>query len=141
MPTECQTQGVRNDWVAAHEAYDKGTMPGIRHQLHRGGDGLFHERRPALHLRDGRGIPDSRQYFCSAMAQTDPNRRYLISGTSLGLIDDSLPLELPPNGVIFDQFNKHGITWKDYYSSSRRSGCILPLHRNEHSLPRHGQDR
>ena len=33
------------------------------------------------------------------MAQTDPNRRYLISGTSLGLIDDTFPSALPPNGI------------------------------------------
>ena len=62
-------------------------------------------------------FPIADRYFCSAMAQTDPNRRYLIAGTSLGLIDDTFPSELPPNGVIFQQFNKHGITWKDYYST------------------------
>ena len=72
-------------------------------------------------------FPIADRYFCSAMAQTDPNRRYLIAGTSLGLIDDTFPLELPPNGVIFEQFNKHGITWKDYYSTLPTLGVFLPL--------------
>ena len=72
-------------------------------------------------------FPIADRYFCSAMAQTDPNRRYLIAGTSLGLIDDTFPSELPPNGVIFQQFNKHGITWKDYYSTLPTLGVFLPL--------------
>jgi phospholipase C len=72
-------------------------------------------------------FPIADRYFCSAMAQTDPNRRYLIAGTSLGLIDDTFPPALPPNGVIFQQFNKHGITWKDYYSSLPTMGVFLPL--------------
>ena len=61
------------------------------------------------------------------MAQTDPNRRFLIAGTSLGLIDDTFPPALPPNGVIFEQFNKYGITWKDYYSTLPTLGVFLPL--------------
>jgi hypothetical protein len=72
-------------------------------------------------------FPIADRYFCSAMAQTDPNRRYLIAGTSLGLIDDTFPSALPPNGVIFQQFNKHGITWKDYYSTLPTLGVFLPL--------------
>ena len=58
------------------------------------------------------------------MAQTDPNRRYLMAGTSLGLIDDTFPSALPPNGVIFEQFNQHGITWKDYYSTLPDPGRV-----------------
>ena len=34
---------------------------------------------------------------------------------------------LPPNGVIFEEFNKHGITWKDYYSSLPTLGVFLQL--------------
>ncbi len=81
-----------------------------------------------------RTFPIADRYFCSAMAQTDPNRRYLIAGTSLGLIDDTFPPTLPPNGVIFEQFDKHGITWKDYYST-------LPTLGRLPALPRGGQSR
>jgi len=65
------------------------------------------------------------------MAQTYPNRRYLVAGTSLGLIDDSFPAQLPPNGVIFGQFNRHGITWRDYYSTLPTLGVFFPLMSDE----------
>ena len=29
--------------------------------------------------------------------------------------------------MIFEQFNKHGITWKDYYSTLPTLGVFLPL--------------
>ena len=63
------------------------------------------------------------------MAQTNPNRRYLFAGTSLGLINDTLPTELPPNGTIFDTLNKYGISWKDYYSDNPSPLVFLGLTR------------
>jgi phospholipase C len=53
------------------------------------------------------------------MAQTYPNRRYLIAGTSWGQVADPLPKPTdppPPNGTIFDRLDDHHITWKNYYS-------------------------
>jgi phospholipase C len=41
-------------------------------------------------------FPIADRYFCSVMPQTDPNRRYPISATSLGLVNDTFPTELPP---------------------------------------------
>jgi phospholipase C len=56
-------------------------------------------------------------YFSSVMAQTYPNRRYFMAGTSLGLINDTLNEDEPPNGTIFEALNKYDISWKNYYSS------------------------
>ena len=61
------------------------------------------------------------------LGQTDPNRRFLISGTSLGLVSDSFPSALPPNGTIFNSFNKYNISWRDYYSNVPTIGVYLPL--------------
>ena len=75
----------------------RGNLSGLCYQYLSRGDGLLHQGRPSLQAAEWQAsfrIVD--RYFCSAMAQTDPNRRYLIAGTSLGLIDDSFPLELPP---------------------------------------------
>ena len=126
MPTDCQTTGVRNDWTAGHEAYDGGTNQGFVTSSTAEAMGYF--TRDDLPFTCGMAsvFPIADRYFCSAIAQTDPNRRYLISGTSLGLIDDSFPLDLPPNGVIYEQFDKHGITWRDYYSSAPTLGVYLP---------------
>ncbi len=126
MPTECQTTGVRNDWTAAHEAFDGGTCQGFVTSSTPEAMGYFTKDDLPFTCGMASVFPIADRYFCSAMAQTDPNRRYLISGTSLGLITDSFPLTLPPNGVIYEQFDKHGITWKDYYSNAPTLGVYLP---------------
>ena len=127
MPTECQTDGVGNDWKVTHEAYDGGTCQGFVTSTSAEAMGYFTKEDLPFSCGMASVFPIADRYFCSAMAQTDPNRRYLIAGTSLGLINDTFPLALPPNGVIFEQFNKHGITWKDYYSNLPTLGVFLPL--------------
>jgi len=127
MPTECQTSGVGNDWRVTHEAYDGGTCQGFVTSTTAEAMGYFTSSDLPFTCGMAATFPIADRYFCSAMAQTYPNRRYLMAGTSLGLIDDTLPLALPPNGVIFQQFNQHGITWKDYYSTLPTIGIFLPL--------------
>ena len=127
MPTECQTDGVGNDWKVAHEAYDGGTCQGFVTSTTPEAMGYFTKDDLPFSCGMASTFPIADRYFCSAMAQTDPNRRYLIAGTSLGLINDTFPPELPPNGVIFQQLNKHGISWKDYYSNLPTLGVFLPL--------------
>jgi phospholipase C len=127
MPTECQTDGVGNDWKVTHEAYDGGTCQGFVTAMSAETMGYFTSTDLPFTCGMARTFPIADRYFCSAMAQTDPNRRYLIAGTSLGLIDDTFPSPLPPNGVIFDQLNRHGITWRDYYTTVPTVGVFLPL--------------
>ena len=43
-----------------------------------------------------RTFPIADRWFCSVLGQTDPNRRYLFAGTSLGLINDSFTDGAPP---------------------------------------------
>jgi phospholipase C len=127
MPTECQTKGVGNDWKVTHEAYDNGTCQGFVTSTTAEAMGYFTSDDLPFTCGMAKSFPIADRYFCSAMAQTDPNRRFLIAGTALGLIDDTFPSALPPNGLIFQQFNKHGITWKDYYSTLPTLGVFLPL--------------
>jgi phospholipase C len=72
-------------------------------------------------------FPIADRYFCSAPAQTEPNKRYLFAGTSLGQLNDRLNTDLPPNGTIYHQFNAHGISWKEYYTDVPSLGVFLPL--------------
>jgi phospholipase C len=127
MPTECQNNGIGNDWKVAHEAFDGGTNQGFVTSTSAEAMGYLTHRDLPFTVSMAKRFPVADRYFCSVMAQTDPNRRYLIAGTSLGLIDDSFPTALPPNGVIFESFNDHGITWKDYYSNLPTLGVFLPL--------------
>ena len=58
------------------------------------------------------------RWFSSCLGPTFPNRRFLISGTAHGLIDD-LPWDLidyPENGTIFDVLTRHGISWANYHN-------------------------
>jgi phospholipase C len=51
--------------------------------------------------------------------ETQPNRRYLLAATSVGMVDDVLPENLvpAPEGTIFDRLDAHRIPWRNYYSS------------------------
>jgi phospholipase C len=72
-------------------------------------------------------FPVADRYFASVLAQTYPNRRYLMAGTSLGLINDTLPEVLPAAGTIFDQLNAHDKSWTNYYSSLPTLGIFIGL--------------
>ncbi len=63
-----------------------------------------------------RTFPLCDRYFCSVLAQTYPNRRFLLAGTAFGLIATELSsiTGIPPNGTIFDRLDAHGISWASY---------------------------
>ena len=66
-----------------------------------------------------RTFPLCDRYFCSALAQTYPNRRFLIAGTAAGIVSTSgaaLNAPAPPNGTILDRLHAHDITWRNYYT-------------------------
>ncbi|HXQ43571.1 MAG TPA: alkaline phosphatase family protein [Acidimicrobiales bacterium] len=118
MPSECMTSGVGNDWQTGHRSYDNGSNLGFVEASTGESMGYFLDSDIPFTCGLASTFPIADRWFCSAMAQTNPNRRYLFAGTSLGLINDSLPSGLPPNGTIFDSLNKYGISWKDYYSDN-----------------------
>jgi phospholipase C len=76
-----------------------------------------------------RHFPIADRYFCSVLGQTFPNRRYLLAATSIGQIDDTTPAltDYPANGTIFDELDAHGITWKDYFSTTPTVELFPPL--------------
>ncbi len=64
-------------------------------------------------------FPVCDRYFCSTLAQTYPNRRFLIAGTASGVVStnvSNITKFAPANGTIFDRLHAHGITWRDYAS-------------------------
>ncbi|MGH7868169.1 MAG: alkaline phosphatase family protein, partial [Candidatus Dormibacteraceae bacterium] len=65
--------------------------------------------------------------FCSAPCQTYPNRRFLMAGTAYGDIttdNSTITLTPPPNGTIFDQLSKYGISWKNYFTDLPQTAII-----------------
>ena len=127
LPTTVQVKGnPTQTWNASHIADAGGTcggfatsvwqtVPGANPAVPMGywtGDDL-----PFYHGL-ARAFPVADRWFCSCLGPTFPNRRFLISGTAHGLIDD-LPWDLvdyPPAGTIFDALAKHDISWVNYHN-------------------------
>ncbi len=129
MPTTCQFSGApTQEWEQCHIQYANGTNQGFVTS----GSGVV-----AMGYWTGDSLPFTYdlastfpvgdRWFCSVLGQTDPNRRFLIAGTSMGMTDDaslSSPgqdvalLLTPPNGTIFSRLQDAGISWLEYVDSS-----------------------
>ncbi len=129
MPTPCQPSGtLSQSWDASHAQYDGGTNQGF--VTSKSGPAAMGYLTPAdmpFTAALARTFPIGDRYFCSTLAQTYPNRRFLMAGTSLGLVNDTFSLALPPNGTIFDVLNRYGIPWKNYFSNVPSAAIFLPL--------------
>ena len=69
------------------------------------------------------------RFFCSVLAQTYPNRRFLLAGSAGGIIStttDALRAPEPPNGSIFDRLDANDISWTDYFSDLPGVAVLLP---------------
>ncbi len=119
MPNPCQEDGhPYNTWDAFWASYAGGKNTGfVKSQSGPVAMGYYDSSTMPFTYSLAQTFPVCDRWFCSVGAQTYPNRRFLMAGTSLGLIDDTFPAGAPPNGSIFETLNKYGITWKNYYSS------------------------
>jgi phospholipase C len=131
-PNTCgeSNSGISQSWNASHICWENGTNMGFVKGCggaamgYWGGDDL-----PFYHSMT-RQFPIGDRYFSSVMAQTYPNRRFLIAGTALGNIrTDSSGISKvdAPNGTIFDRLNEHGISWKDYYPDLPTCALFEPV--------------
>ena len=122
MPTTCQLSGHPSQtWDASHTAYHGGKNDGFVAASGAAAMGYWQRADQPFYYSLASIFPIADRYFASVLGQTFPNRRYLMAGTSLGMVNDDQVQDLPkypPNGTIFDQLNKHGISWKDYWSST-----------------------
>jgi phospholipase C len=116
-------------WNASHIQWDEGSCDGfvrsVEQTLPAGLDSsipMSYWTGPDLPFYYGlaRTFPLATRWFCSCLGPTFPNRRFLISGTAHGLIDD-LPFNMidqPAAGTIFDRLEAHGISWVNYHQLS-----------------------
>jgi phospholipase C len=131
MPTTCQLGGhPAQDWIASHTQFADGHLNGF---VESGSGpvamGYWDHTDQPFYYSLASVFPIADRYFCPLLGQTFPNRRYLIGATSIGQINDTQPAftDYPPNGTIFDRLDAHGITWKDYFSSTLTlGGLTLP---------------
>jgi phospholipase C len=140
MPTHCQLDArPSQEWTASHNAYDNGRMDGFvstpidpltTETVGGVAMGYWQAEDLPFYYSLYRQFPIADRYHCSVLGQTFPNRRYLLAATSIGQIDDTAPAptDYPAAGTIFDQFDAHGITWKDYTASLVPTSSSLALY-------------
>jgi phospholipase C len=112
-------------WNASHIQWDCGACTGFVRSVEETLPGLdasipmtyWTEQDLPFYYGLARTFPLATRWHCSCLGPTFPNRRFLISGTAHGLIDD-LPFDMidrPATGTIFDLLEAHGITWANYH--------------------------
>ena len=134
-PTVCQaTVHISQDWVVSHTSWNHGHNNGfVKAKGRTDPMAYFTETDLPFYYSLGRTFPLCDRWFCSVMAQTDPNRRFLMAGSAFGLVDDSFPPSaLHSNrpdrfGTVFEMLDHYGISWRNYYSSVPSSLLFLYL--------------
>ncbi len=119
-PNTCgeSDSGITQSWDASHTCWDNGTNMGFVKGCSGAAMGYWERDDLPFYYDMASRFPIGDRYFCSVMAQTYPNRRFLIAATALGDITTSasgISSKDAPNGTIFDRLNHYGISWKDYY--------------------------
>jgi phospholipase C len=121
MPTTCQLLGKPSQtWINSHAQYAAGRNDGfVKSGSGPVAMGYWQWADQPFYYSLASIFPIADRYFCSVLGQTFPNRRYLISATSLGMVNDGVPdpLQYPKNGTIFDRLDAAGVSWKNYYST------------------------
>jgi phospholipase C len=120
MPSTCQLNSKPGqNWVASHTSYADGRNDGFVKASGPVAMGYWDETDIPFYYGLARAFPLCDRYFCSTLAQTYPNRRFLIAGTASGVVTTNISNVTkfePANGTIFDRLHQHGITWRDYAS-------------------------
>ncbi len=120
MPTTCQLPGQPSqEWQQSHLQYDGGKLDGfVTSASGPVSMGYWQQADQPFYYSLASTFPIADRYFASVLGQTFPNRRYLLAATSLGMVDDTIPTGYPASGTLFDALDKHGISWRNYYSTT-----------------------
>jgi phospholipase C len=131
MPTTCQLSAQpAQDWLDSHLQFASGHLNGfVKSGSGPVSMGYWQWADQPFYYSLARLFPIADRYFCSVLGQTYPNRRYLMSATSMGMVNNvfSELNEYPKNGTIFDRLHKAKISWKNYFSSLPTTAIYLPL--------------
>jgi phospholipase C len=125
-PSTTQVRFVpTQSWNASHIQWNDGACDGFVRSIEQtvpGGDATipmryWTEADLPFYYWLARTFPLATRWFSSCLGPTFPNRRFLISGTAHGLIDDLVwcMIDRPPAGTIFDHLEAHGISWMNYH--------------------------
>lgn len=113
----CQESGLPTQtWNASHTSWNHGRNNGFVEASSEVAMWYWDKRDLPFTYSLLEHFPLGERYFCSVLAQTYPNRRFLFCGTASGLTaTTNASLSTPAaNGTIFNHLLKYGISWKDY---------------------------
>jgi phospholipase C len=134
MPTTCQLKkSPSQTWLNSHIQFEGGRNDGfVKSGSGPVSMGYWEEADQPFYYSMARVFPIGDRYFSPILGQTYPNRRYLISATSLGMVNDqtNLVTQYPPNGTIFDKLDAVKVSWRDYYSTTSTTELYLELYVN-----------
>jgi phospholipase C len=120
MPSTCQLHAVPGqDWNRSHRSWDGGRNDGFVQASTAVSMGYWDQTDIPFYYALANTFPLADRWFGSVLAQTYPNRRFLMAGTASGNVStaaSSLTAYPPPNGTIFDRFQAHGISWRNYFT-------------------------
>lgn len=140
MPTTCQGDStVTQEWEQSHIQYANGTNTGF--VISKSGPssmGYWTGEDLPFTYALANTFPIGDRFFCSLLGQTDPNRRYMLAGTSMGMTDDVgtskanliadiTLLNSPLRGTIFTKLAEHNLRWYDY-ATAYPLGCTALLY-------------
>jgi phospholipase C len=130
MPTTCQLSGKPSqEWEQAHIQFNGGRNDGfVKSDSGPVAMGYWIGEDLPWAYSLATTFPVADRWFAPILGQTQPNRRYLLAATSVGMVDDILPLNaIPaPEGTIFDRLDAHKIPWRNYYSSFPPTSYVFP---------------
>ena len=131
-PSTCQANyRISQSWDASHRSWNYGSNNGFVSQC--GPESMYYytEREIPFYHGLATWFPVCDRYFSSVMAQTYPNRRFLIAASAFGQVGDPFPSivgSASPRpagfGTIFDMLNAFGISWKDYFVDLPTAGLF-----------------
>jgi phospholipase C len=126
--TPCQEHAVPSQaWNASHISWDGGRNDGFVRASGPLAMRFFDNTQLPFTYSLAQRFPIGERYFCSLLGQTYPNFRYLLTGTSSGVIrTDGSTFSTPAaNGTLYDRFDHYGIDWRNYYDSLPAS-LVIP---------------
>ena len=130
MPTTCQLTGKPwQEWTESHiQSNDGGNDGFVRSASGPVAMGYWTRDDLPWAYSLASTFPLGDRWFGSLLGQTQPNRRYLLAATSVGMVNDRLTENLlpAPHGTILDRLDRHGIPWRNYYAGYAPTTALFP---------------
>jgi phospholipase C len=129
MPSACQLDAhPGQNWNASHVSFDGGRNDGFVRASGPVAMGYWTGDDLPFYHGLARTFPLADRWFASCLAQTYPNRRFLLAGTAYGIVstsNEALTAPAPPNGNIMERLDTYGISWRDYYTDLPSVAVLL----------------